>query len=154
MRRDERVTVQGPVKEQQPDGMSHRGLAIYRDLPQFCRDFSVLPQFNNFISPLNSQQPSTDHFGMFSKTAILPQFIAIFSGGGGTAIPPPPPQTLSIADYPFLVAQVSHTHSDFVLNIPFFPCIVVFFFGLVLGLGLCSLVKGCPSASGCCPSPP
>ena len=27
MRREERVTVQGPVKEQQPDGMSHRGLA-------------------------------------------------------------------------------------------------------------------------------
>ena len=25
MRRDERMTVQGPVKEQQPDGMSHRG---------------------------------------------------------------------------------------------------------------------------------
>ena len=25
MRREERVTVQGPVKEQQPDGMSHRG---------------------------------------------------------------------------------------------------------------------------------
>ena len=25
MRRDERVTVQGPVKEQQPDGMSHTG---------------------------------------------------------------------------------------------------------------------------------
>ena len=29
MRREERVTVQGPVKEQQPDGMSHRG-AIFR----------------------------------------------------------------------------------------------------------------------------
>ena len=28
MRREERVTVQGPVKEQQPDGMSHRGLAV------------------------------------------------------------------------------------------------------------------------------
>ena len=27
MRREERVTVQGPVKEQQPDGMSHRGQA-------------------------------------------------------------------------------------------------------------------------------
>ena len=27
MRREERVTVQGPVKEQQSDGMSHRGLA-------------------------------------------------------------------------------------------------------------------------------
>ena len=26
MRREERVTVQGPVKEQQPDGMSHRGI--------------------------------------------------------------------------------------------------------------------------------
>ena len=25
MRREERVTVQGPVQEQQPDGMSHRG---------------------------------------------------------------------------------------------------------------------------------
>ena len=25
MRREERVTVQGPVKEQQPNGMSHRG---------------------------------------------------------------------------------------------------------------------------------
>ena len=27
MRREGRVTVQGPVKEQQPDGMSHRGVA-------------------------------------------------------------------------------------------------------------------------------
>ena len=26
MRREERVTVQGPVKKQQPGGMSHRGL--------------------------------------------------------------------------------------------------------------------------------
>ena len=26
MRREDRVSVQGPVKEQQPDGMSHRGL--------------------------------------------------------------------------------------------------------------------------------
>ena len=25
MQREERVTVQGPIKEQQPDGMSHRG---------------------------------------------------------------------------------------------------------------------------------
>ena len=28
MRREERVTVQGPVKKQQPDGMSHRGAGI------------------------------------------------------------------------------------------------------------------------------
>ena len=26
MRREERVTVQGPVKKQQPDGMSHMGV--------------------------------------------------------------------------------------------------------------------------------
>ena len=31
MRREERVTVQGPVKKQQPDGMSHRGA---KPLPQ------------------------------------------------------------------------------------------------------------------------
>ena len=29
MRREERVTVQGPVKEQQPDGMSHRGAGMH-----------------------------------------------------------------------------------------------------------------------------
>ena len=31
MRREERVTVQGPVKEQQPDGMSHRGMVNGRN---------------------------------------------------------------------------------------------------------------------------
>ena len=35
MRREERVTVQGPVKEQQPDGMSHRG-AIGDHSPRGC----------------------------------------------------------------------------------------------------------------------
>ena len=30
MQREERVTVQGPVKEQQPDGMSHRGQRFIR----------------------------------------------------------------------------------------------------------------------------
>ena len=29
MRREERVTVQGPVKEQQPDGMSHGGGGVH-----------------------------------------------------------------------------------------------------------------------------
>ena len=33
MRRDERVTVQGPVKKQQPDGMSHGGWGVL----SFCR---------------------------------------------------------------------------------------------------------------------
>ena len=35
MRREERVTVQGPVKEQQPDGMSHRGGAEVDPFPLF-----------------------------------------------------------------------------------------------------------------------
>ena len=42
MRREERVTVQGPVKEQQPDGMSHRGggglvRALFPDPPPSTR---------------------------------------------------------------------------------------------------------------------
>ena len=38
MRREERVTVQGPVKEQQPDGMSHRGYhgITAESAPQGC----------------------------------------------------------------------------------------------------------------------
>ena len=52
MRREERGTVQGPVKKQQPDGMSHRGQpystkskhppATGAVLPRFCRQFSLL----------------------------------------------------------------------------------------------------------------
>ena len=40
MRREERVTVQGPVKEQQPDGMSQRGVTpppLYRP-PNGCTE--------------------------------------------------------------------------------------------------------------------
>ena len=36
MRREERVTVQGPVKEQQPDGMSHRGREGRLRDPRVC----------------------------------------------------------------------------------------------------------------------
>ena len=38
MRREERVTVQGPVKEQQPDGMSHRGSSGARGAPDASLD--------------------------------------------------------------------------------------------------------------------
>ena len=34
MRREERMTVQGPVKKQQPDGMSHRGVYVVKNTPQ------------------------------------------------------------------------------------------------------------------------
>ena len=43
MRREERVTVQGPVKEQQPDGMSHRGWGWGRGLGGFKTWFSLAP---------------------------------------------------------------------------------------------------------------
>ena len=36
MRREERVTVQGPVKEQQPNGMSHRGGGGVAGKPPSC----------------------------------------------------------------------------------------------------------------------
>ena len=42
MRREERVTVQGPVKKQQPDGMSHRGLVHPKiKYPKSNSNFSV-----------------------------------------------------------------------------------------------------------------
>ena len=43
MRRDERVTVQGPVKEQQPDGMSHGGRAkdFWNEKPPAPRQHAV-----------------------------------------------------------------------------------------------------------------
>ena len=43
MRREQQVTVQGPVKKQQPDGMSHRGGG-----PQFSQ-FLALSQLSNFL---------------------------------------------------------------------------------------------------------
>ena len=47
MRREERVTVQGPVKEQQPDGMSHRGSEaqrkfVYLKDPQIAGPFNLI----------------------------------------------------------------------------------------------------------------
>ena len=49
MRREERVTVQGPVKEQQPDGMSHRGrgggggACPSATVPPLCRSSTARP---------------------------------------------------------------------------------------------------------------
>ena len=62
MRREERVTVQGPVKEQQPDGMSHkadgwvgmRAKKIYvpkmgLSLLALCPEFHFSPEENVFV---------------------------------------------------------------------------------------------------------
>ena len=44
MRREERVTVQGPVKEQQPDRMSHRGTGGGRPALKESEGHRVMPQ--------------------------------------------------------------------------------------------------------------
>ena len=53
MRRDERVTVQGPVKEQQPDGMSHGGgggADIFEG--RSCRGARGVRQLGAYLGPL------------------------------------------------------------------------------------------------------
>ena len=52
MRREERVTVQGPVKEQQPDGMSHRGLAQGLGIRLFAFGGAYWP-----LAPAHSDPP-------------------------------------------------------------------------------------------------
>ena len=44
MRREERVSVQGPVKEQQPDGMSHRGGTAIFEAPSSADGRTKSPQ--------------------------------------------------------------------------------------------------------------
>ena len=54
-RREERVTVQGPVKKQQPDGMSHRQIS--------CRGrvFSALHAYSAHLSGIISREKAFDH---------------------------------------------------------------------------------------------
>ena len=53
MRREERVTVQGPVKEQRPDGMSHRGGHI--------PPHSAQPQHTNYWAPRTRKRHQQEH---------------------------------------------------------------------------------------------
>ena len=117
MRREERVTVQGPVKEQQPDGMSHRGcpfaifgwvwLALYSNFI-----FSHRKSFPNSVvgespkspppppPPVGKQRPGAD----FKKVYIYPPFPGQCVGANGPTgassgflgfldNPPPPPSS-------------------------------------------------------------
>ena len=54
MRREEWGTVQGPVKEQQPDGMSHRGSK--HGWPPLCVDSDPgpFPFFSFYVDPLTN----------------------------------------------------------------------------------------------------
>ena len=53
MQREERVTVQGPVKEQQPDGMSHRGGLQYA----CASPCSLQRTFVSIVQWIRSQMP-------------------------------------------------------------------------------------------------
>ena len=57
MRREERVTVQGPVKEQQPDGMSHRGVQQPPQLQAWGR---------------HTRCRSTNWFGVLQNAEVIP----------------------------------------------------------------------------------
>ena len=59
MRREERVTVQGPIKKQQPDGMSHRG-ALGPPAPLKCNSVYPPPALKAPPPPLPWQIDCTD----------------------------------------------------------------------------------------------
>ena len=100
MRREERVTVQGPVKKQQPDGMSHRGLSsppeeggwgIWSgDSPPVVHSGPEEDFFNNKIPPImhtsNGSVHCRDHFE---------PYICWGTSGPplGKGLNPPPPRT-------------------------------------------------------------
>ena len=48
MRREERVTVQGPVKKHQPDGMSHRGTHKHSAHPPVWSPISKPPPMHKW----------------------------------------------------------------------------------------------------------
>ena len=69
MRREERVTVQGPVKEQQPDGMSHGGATLFAmGLPASGDHIYVvscfLPHFGHFGSHFGLRSPHPEKAGV------------------------------------------------------------------------------------------
>ena len=76
MRREERVTVQGPVKEQQPDGMSHGGGGggpgpIAWTLPQpLCNPMPKAPNRLFLGVPCKRCPPSTHALPSFNKKSL------------------------------------------------------------------------------------
>ena len=99
MRREERVTVQGPAKEQQPDGMSHRGRGGGANTPPPPTRISSWEKMkfpnDNIDWALGGAQP----FALFGSRPPHPHPPPLSSalGGGGcpTRTIPPPPHTLS-----------------------------------------------------------
>ena len=88
MRREERVTVQGPVKEQQPDGMAHRGgtrqIAVCRHvwLSRHAGHGPGTEYVPMLVSPRRAckQHPCQNHRRCCSHSVLLPLFL---QGGEG-----------------------------------------------------------------------
>ena len=87
MRREERVTVQGPVKELQPDGMSHRGLPRglgHNLLMRFSSLGSSKMEFSetHFPDTLTIQNDQTSYV----KHVSAPLYVFFIGAPGGTPV--------------------------------------------------------------------
>ena len=81
MRREERVTVQGPVKEQQPDGMSHRGVKLCRPEVKLSKHEFMKKNFQKIFTK----------FYLVSTTFYQILLSVTWSGTKFYQIPPPSP---------------------------------------------------------------
>ena len=82
MQREERVTVQGPVKEQQPDGMSHRGAwtAFSRHLlPGLCRAGATISDGPLPVEALFCPHSTGNVAAVVAVTVVEIQFYFYFS---------------------------------------------------------------------------
>ena len=120
MRREERVTVQGRVKKQQPDGMSHMGGGGGRGSPHLdppvkrLGEISSRPPANQTFSLAPSAQITLDT--NFSSALLVPLKPQHQRGRGGRWTPPPPkqpggPSHSSLMQAPPLHSRIWMLHS-------------------------------------------
>ena len=79
MRRAERVTVQGPIKEQQPDGMSHGGMMVgsCRHLQQPLERHVSITKKRITTSPLLKRESQRDHLSLFTREKLVKEGLGI-----------------------------------------------------------------------------
>ena len=88
MRREERVTVQGPVKEQQPDGMSHRERGVPPTAPPPPPPLDPPPFLETSACGPRVQLPGSEMVPLYAKhftfnhTSV--ESYPVTSAGGGT----------------------------------------------------------------------
>ena len=96
MRREERVTVQGPVKEQQPDGMSHRGRQGRKSTPEntLCEALPA-PAWEGRVggttAPLSRRKTNWFPCGSVAEFCLTTQHLRRGWEWGGCPTAPPHP---------------------------------------------------------------